>query len=57
MGRQVTQPQMFYDFRLDDHVPAAHLLRKVDALLDFDAIRPELAALYSPIGRPSSIRS
>jgi transposase len=53
MGRQVAQAQMFYDFRLDDHVPVAHLLRKVDALLDFDAVRPELAALYSPIGRPS----
>ena len=53
MGRQNTPPQMFYDFRLDDHVPAGHLLRKVDAVLDIEAIRPQLAALYSPIGRPS----
>ena len=26
MGRQAAPEQLFYDFRLDDHVPADHLL-------------------------------
>ena len=35
------------------HVPQNHLLRKIDWLLDFDAIRADLADLYSHTGRPS----
>ena len=27
MGRQAEPEQLFYDVRLDDHVPADHLLR------------------------------
>jgi hypothetical protein len=27
MGRQEAAPQLFYDFRLEDHVPADHILR------------------------------
>jgi len=29
MGRQAEPEQLFYDFRLDDHVPTDHLLRKI----------------------------
>lgn len=53
MGRLETQENLFYRFRIEDHVPQDHLLRRIDWLLDFDAIRQELATLYSHTGRPS----
>ncbi|MEL6516024.1 MAG: IS1182 family transposase [Pseudomonadota bacterium] len=53
MGRLETQENLFYRFRIEDHVPQGHLLRRIDWLLDFDAIRAELATLYSHTGRPS----
>ncbi len=53
MGRQEVQEALFYRFRIEDHVPADHLLRRIDWLLDFGTIRHELEALYSHTGRPS----
>jgi transposase len=53
MGRLEAQENLFYRFRIEDHVPKDHLLRKIDWLLDFDTIRHELADLYSHTGRPS----
>jgi len=53
MGRQVAQGSLFYGFRLDDHVPADHLLRRIDGLLDFGFVREALADSYSAMGRPS----
>lgn len=53
MGRLETQENLFYRFRIEDHVPADHMLRQIDWLLNFDAIRPDLEALYSHTGRPS----
>lgn len=53
MGRQAAREQLFYRFRVEDHVPADHLLRKIDRLLDFGSLRSEFAALYSHTGRPS----
>ncbi len=54
MGRlEAGQERLFYNFRLDDQVPPNHLVRKLDALLDFEGIRAQLAAFYSDIGRPS----
>ena len=54
MGRLTDdQGKFFYDFDLDDHVPADHLLRGIDAVLDLDWLRRELRPQYSPIGRPS----
>nr|WP_239019039.1 transposase [Sphingobium terrigena] len=53
MGRQVAQGALFYGFRPDDHVPAGHLLRRIDGLLDFAFVREALAASYSTSGRPS----
>jgi transposase len=47
------QGTLFYDFRLEDHVPKDHLLRRIDQFLDFKALRQHLAPSYSPIGRPS----
>ena len=53
MGRQKVQEQLFHRLRIEDRVPADHLLRKIDRLLDIESLRPEFAALYSAIGRPS----
>ena len=39
MGRLSGQEPLFFGFRLEDHVPADHLLRRVDAALDFSFIR------------------
>jgi len=38
MGRQSEQEELFYEFRLEDHVPADHPLRKLDAVLNFDRL-------------------
>ncbi len=54
MGRlEPGQERLFYNFRLEDQVPANHLVRKLDALLDFETIRKQLEPFYSEIGRPS----
>src|SRR5215469_16942710 len=54
MGQQTgLQERLFYEFRLDDWVPADHLLRKIDAVLDLSGLRRELAPFYSHTGRPS----
>jgi transposase len=53
LGQQVRADQLFYDFRLEDHVPAAHLLRGVEARLDLSFVRRTLASHYSHTGRPS----
>jgi len=45
--------RLFYEFCLDDRVPADHLLRKMDAVLDLSWLRGELKPYYSEIGRPS----
>src|SRR5215469_678281 len=54
MGRrQVDQGKLFYEFSLETHVPADHLLRSIDRFVEFDALRRELASYYSKLGRPS----
>lgn len=53
MGMQVAPAQLFYDFCLDDHVPADHLLRGIDRFLDLESVRMALKPFYSSIGRPS----
>ena len=54
MGEQ-RRPQgsLFYELRLEDHVPADHLIRAIDRFVDLSGIRSELAPFYSAIGRPS----
>ena len=34
MGVQIEPARLFYEFRLDDHVPVDHLLRCIDRVLD-----------------------
>ena len=53
MGRLSGQVPLSFEFRLEDHVPADHQLRRVDAALDFGFIRTALAGYYSSTGRPS----
>ena len=47
------QGQLFYSFRLEDAVPADHLVREIAAVLDLAWVRAELAPYYSSTGRPS----
>src|SRR3954466_1255056 len=51
--RQVEQAALFYEFSLERHVPAEHLLRSIDRFVDLQEIRQDLAPFYSNIGRPS----
>ena len=54
MGRRTQdQGQLFYSFDLDAAVPDDHLVRRIAAVLDLSWVHNELAAHYSPIGRPS----
>jgi transposase len=47
------QDRLFYSFNLDKHVPADHLLRKIDRFLDLSELRRQLEPFYSHTGRPS----
>jgi len=54
MGRRERgQGQFFYAFDLDKVVPADHLVREIDGVLDLDWVHKELAPYYSHTGRPS----
>src|SRR5690242_7126301 len=54
MGERTgVQDRLFYEFDLETMVPADHLLRKVDAVLDLSGLRAQLAPHYSHTGRPS----
>lgn len=47
------QEKLFYEFNIEDHIPANHLLHSVDQCLDLSDLRRYLAEFYSPIGRRS----
>jgi transposase len=56
MGRQDRdQASLFYDFNLDDVIPANHLLRRLDVFVTsvLSDLHDELQPFYSDIGRPS----
>ena len=54
MGQAVDQQdRLFYEFNLDERVPATHLLRRIDAVLDLSWLRGELKPYYSHTGCPS----
>lgn len=54
MGRRYQgQGQFFYAFDLNKVVPADHLVRQIDGLLDLSWVHKELAPYYSYTGRPS----
>jgi hypothetical protein len=41
--RQVEQAALFYEFSLERHVPADHLLRSIDRFVELSEIRQKLA--------------
>ena len=44
MGRQTRgQERLFYEFWLDEIVPADHMVRRIDAVLDTSWVHRELA--------------
>src|ERR1700730_9215458 len=51
--RQVEQAALFYEFSLERHIPADHLLRSIDRFVDLEQVRQRLATFYSSIGRPA----
>lgn len=51
--RRVAQDALFYEFSLERHVPANHLLRAIDRVVDLSSLRTHLRPFYSEIGRPS----
>ncbi len=51
--RTVAQEQLFYEFSLERHIPADHLLRSIDRFVDLSELREELRPFYSEMGRPS----
>src|SRR3954462_2839948 len=51
--RQVDQAALFYEFSLERHVPADHLLRSIDRFVDLSSLREHLRPYYSEMGRPS----
>lgn len=54
MGVQTAdQRRFFYDFCLEDHIPADHLLRRIDGLFDLSDVRQQMKPFYSHMGRPS----
>jgi len=56
MGRQDRdQGQLFYEFSLDEMIPADHLLRRINgfATAVLADLHDQLKAFYSDIGRPS----
>jgi transposase len=44
---------LFQAFKLEDHVPPNHLLRRINQCLDFSGLRQHLGEHDSQIGRPS----
>ena len=51
--RLVRQDRLFYEICLEDRVPHDHLVRRLDAVLDLNWLRAELAPYYSHTGCPS----
>jgi transposase len=51
--RTVMQEALFVGFSIERHVPADHLLRKIDRFVDLSGVRSHLAPYYSDVGRPS----
>jgi transposase len=52
-GQQQRTESLFYYFRLEEQVPADHLLRLIDGYVDFSFVREQLKGFYSATGRPS----
>jgi len=56
MGRRERdQGKLFYEFNLDDMIPASHLLRRINVMTTvvLGDLHAQLKPFYSDIGRPS----
>ena len=53
LGTQKVHARLFYEFDLETHIPADHLLRGIDRFLDLDGLHEEMRSFYSHTGRPS----
>jgi hypothetical protein len=51
--RQVDGAPLYYEFSLERHVPATHLLRAIDRFVDLSDVRSHSSPVYSSTGRPS----
>jgi len=51
--KKLDSGDMFHVFNVDELIPANHLLRRLDAVLDTSWVRKEVAECYSDRGRPS----
>ncbi|WP_375143790.1 hypothetical protein [Acuticoccus sp. MNP-M23] len=50
MDRKIGQASLFYEFNLEDRVPAGHLIRRVDAVLDLSSsFAPPHQRRYGPL--------
>ncbi len=52
-GRRIDRGALFREVRLEERVPAGHLLRGVDAILDLPFVRAPMAPHHARGGRPS----
>ncbi len=50
---QITEREQMEMLTIEQLVPQAHLVRKLDAAIDFSFIYPLVEDLYSTVGRPS----
>ena len=48
MGTQSAPAQLFYNFDLEEHVPANHMLREIDRFLDVGGDAVEAAPVLQP---------
>jgi transposase len=53
MGTKASTPKLFYQFSLEERVPADHLLRRVADAVDFSFVRRITQRFYSHTGQPS----
>ena len=51
--RTVMQEALFVGFSIERHVPADHMLRRIDRFVDLSGVRSHVAPFYSDVGRPS----
>jgi transposase len=53
LGTQKVHARLFYEFDLETHVPADHLLGGIDSFLDLNDLHEEMRSFYSNTGCPS----
>ena len=55
--RTVMQEALFYEFSIERHVPADHLLRSIDRFVDLSGLRSHLGPSTARSAGPRSTRS